>query len=88
LDTCQYETILHAEPLRYECGEHGVRVEKLPWAEARSRFTALFEALAMEWMKEASQKAVAERLDLSWDEIHAILERAVGAGWNGGSRSR
>ena len=56
------------------------RVVKLPWAEARSRFTALFEALAIEWLKEASQKAVAERLDLSWDEIHAILERAVERG--------
>jgi transposase len=58
LDTCQYRTILHARPPRAECPEHGVRVVKLPWAEPSSRFTALFEALAIEWLKEASQKAV------------------------------
>ncbi len=48
LDTCQYQTILHAELPRSECREHGVRVVKMPWAEPSSRFTALFEALAIE----------------------------------------
>jgi len=80
LDTCQYQTILHAEPPRTECREHGARVVKLPWAEPSSRFTELFEALAIEWLKAASQKAVAELLKLSWDEIHGIMERAVNRG--------
>ena len=80
LDTCQYRTILHAEPPRTECPEHGVRVVKLPWSEPSSRFTALFEALAIEWLKAASQKAVAGLLNLSWDEIHGIMERAVKRG--------
>ena len=40
LDTCQYRTILHAEPPRSQCPTHGVRVVKLPWAEPSSRFTA------------------------------------------------
>jgi|SRR2546421_413286 len=80
LDTCQYRTILHAEPPRSQCPEHGVRVVKLSWAEASSRFTALFEGLAIEWLKHASQKAVGEQLRLSWDEIHGIMERAVERG--------
>jgi transposase len=80
LDTCQYQTILHAEPPRSECPEHGVKVIRLPWAEPSSRFTALFEALAIEWLKAASQKAVAGLLKLSWDEIHGIMERAVERG--------
>ena len=80
LDTCQYQTILHAEPPRSDCGDHGVRVVKMPWAEPSGRFTALFEALAIEWLKAASQKAVAGLLRLSWDEIHGILERAVKRG--------
>src|SRR5712692_1499565 len=80
LDTCRYQTILHARPPRAQCREHGVRVVKLPWAEALSRFTAWFEALAIEWLKEASQQAVGERLGLSWDEIHGIMERAVTRG--------
>ncbi len=82
LDTCQYETILHAKPPRSECGEHGVKVIQLPWAEASSRFTALFERLAIDWLKAASQKAVGEHLGLSWDEIHGIMERAVERGLN------
>ena len=80
LDTCQYQTILHAAPPRLQCPKHGVRVVKLPWAEPGSRFTALFEALAITWLKHASQKAVAEQLQLSWDEIHGIMERAVKRG--------
>ena len=43
-------------------------------------FTALFESLAIAWLKAASQKAVADQLGLSWDEIHGIMERAVKRG--------
>lgn len=80
LDTCQYQTILHAEPPRSECSEHGVRVVRLPWAQPQSRFTELFEAIVIEWLKVASQKAVAEQLKLSWDEVHGIMDRAVKRG--------
>ena len=77
LDTCQYQTILHARPPRTECAEHGVRVLKLRWAEPSSRFTALMERLVIDWLRAASQKAVGERLGLTWDEIHEMMERAV-----------
>ena len=80
LDTCQYRTILHAEPPRAKCEEHGVRVVKLPWAEPGSHFTGLFERLAIDWLGAASQQAVGERLRLSWDEVHGIMERAVSRG--------
>lgn len=80
LDTCQLRTILHAAPPRTECPEHGVLNVKLPWAEPGSRFTAMFERLAIDWLLAASQKAVAERLQLSWDEVHAIQQRAVRRG--------
>lgn len=80
LDTCQYRTILHAKPPRTECPVHGVRVVKLPWTEPSSRFTTLFERLAIDWLRVASQQAVGEQLDLTWDEIHRIMERAVERG--------
>lgn len=80
LDTCQYRTILHARSPRGDCSQHGVQVVKLPWAELGGRFTALFERLAIDWLSAASQKAVGERLGLSWDEIHSIMERAVERG--------
>ncbi len=52
----------------------------MPWAEQRSRFTLLFERLTIDWLGATSQKAVAEHLKLSWDEIHGIMNRAVERG--------
>lgn len=80
LDTCQYQTLLHADVPRTRCAEHGVRLVRVPWAEPQSRFTALFERLAIDWLGAASQTAVAARLGLSWDEVHGIMERAVARG--------
>lgn len=80
LDTCQYKTIIEADVPRGECATHGVRQVDVPWAEERSRFTALFEALAIDWLRETSQSAVARRLNLTWAEVHGIMERAVERG--------
>lgn len=80
LDTCQFRTVLSAEVPRTNCPEHGVRLVRLPWAEPHGRFTALFERLVIDWLRAASQKAVAERMGLSWDEVHGIMERAVRRG--------
>jgi transposase len=77
LDTCQYQTILHAQTPRTQCPEHGVRVVKVAWAEPSSRFTALLERLVIDWLRSASQTAGGEQLGLSWDEVHGIMERAV-----------
>jgi len=80
LDTCQYQTILVAEVPRVKCDEHGVKQIKVPWAEEKSRFTALYEALVIDWLKEASTIAVARQLRLSWDEVDGIMQRAVQRG--------
>lgn len=53
---------------------------KVPWAEPGSGFTALFESLAIDWLKEASIKAVAGVLRMSWDEADGIQARAVARG--------
>ena len=80
LDTCQYRTLVHARVPRLNCPTHGIRQVRVPWAEEKSRFTALFEALAIDWMKQAAIATVAERLALSWDEAAAIQARAVKRG--------
>jgi transposase len=80
LDTCQYRTILVAEVPRIRCQDHGILQITVPWAEPGSRFTALFEALAIDWLKEASISAVARMLRLSWDEVDGIMSRAVERG--------
>jgi transposase len=80
LDTCQYRTILEADVPRGRCEEHGVKQISVPWAEDRSRFTALFERLVIDWLMEAGQTPVARRMDLTWDEVHGIMNRAVRRG--------
>lgn len=80
LDTCQYVTILEAEVPRLTCPEHGVVTAAVPWAEPDSGFTLLFEALVIDWLQEASIKAVARQLTLSWGSIDRIMQRAVARG--------
>lgn len=80
LDTCQYKTILSARIPRVKCGEHGVQQVRVPWAEPGSRFTALFERLVIDWLKEASTSAVAELFGMSWSEVDGMMQRAVARG--------
>jgi transposase len=77
LDTCQFPTIVHARVPRLKCPTHGVKQLPVPWAEIGSRFTAMFEALAIDWLKHASIKAVAQQMRLSWAEADGIMQRAV-----------
>lgn len=80
LPTCQYQTILEVNVPRVRCEEHGVLQVNVPWAEENSAFTALMEALVISWLKEASIAAVAELMDLSWDQVDGIMQRAVRRG--------
>ena len=80
LDTCQMETIIECRVPRSSCTEHGGRQLKVPWAEANSHFTAMFEALVIDWLKQANISAVSKLLGLSWDEAAYIQERAVRRG--------
>jgi transposase len=80
LDTCQFQTFLHAQTPRVQCPTHGVVQARVPWAEPRSRFTLLFERLAIDVLKSCSLTAAGRLLDLSWDEAWGIMERAVARG--------
>jgi Transposase and inactivated derivatives len=80
LDTCGLVTMIECDVPRVRCDTHGVLQARVPWAEPRGRFTALFEAVAISWLKVAPIKSVAERLALSWDEAWGIMDRAVKRG--------
>ena len=80
LDTMQFATLVKADVPRVECAEHGILQVSVPWAEARSRFTAMFESLVISWLLEASTSAVARNLNLTWDEVDGIRQRAVERG--------
>ena len=80
LDSCQFLTYLHARPPRISCPQHGVRQARLPWAEQGSRFTHLFEVLAIDMLKAANVKQAAQILRITWDQAWHLMERAV---WRG-----
>ena len=50
LDTCQFQTILVADVPRVECPQHGVKQARVLWSEPNSGFTALFEAVVIDWL--------------------------------------
>jgi transposase len=80
LDTCQFTTWIQADLPRVSCPTHGVKQIAVPWAEPGSRFTAWFERLAIDLLRECSVKGAAGLLRLTWDEAWGIKARAVGRG--------
>ena len=71
LDSCQYQTHLHARIPRVQCGEHGVVQVKVPWAEPRSRFTRLFERLVLDVLGQCD-------VDGSHEDLADQLGRGLG----------
>lgn len=80
LDTCGLVTMIEADVPRISCKEHGVRQVQVPWSESGIGFTALFETMAISWLKVAPISAVSERLRISWDQAWGIMNRAVSRG--------
>lgn len=80
LDSCQFKTYLHARIPRVNCQEHGVSQVEVPWAKPHSRFTLLFERLAIDILKQCSIKGATSILRISWDEAYGIMGRAVERG--------
>lgn len=80
LDTCQLKTMLVCSIPRVSCPEHGVQQVSVPWAEAKSRFTLLYEALAIDLMLCCARRRAAEILGTSEDCLAGIARRAVQRG--------
>ena len=81
LDTMQFKTFIHSSVPRIDCPTPGVQAITVPWSEKHSRFTSLFERLAIDFMRSAQNQTSAQRLlHLSWEEVHHIQEKAVKRG--------
>lgn len=81
LDTMQFKTEIRAAVPRSKCAECGVKTIAVPWAGKHSRFTWMFEAVAIKVLQAAANvKRAAELLGLSWEAMHSIIERAVDRG--------
>jgi transposase len=80
LDTLQFTTWIEADVPRVDCATHGVKQLRVPWAETGSQFTALFERLAIDLLRECSVTGAVRLLRITWDEGWGIKGRAVKRG--------
>ena len=81
LDTMQFRTEITAAVPRSRCAQCGVKTIEVPWAGKHSRFTLMFEALAIKVLQACSSvTSAATWLGLGWDAVHSIIERAVERG--------
>lgn len=81
LDTCQFQTHVHARVPRVQCPTHGVKQIRVPWAEPRGRFTLLMERLIIDVIRQCSTLTGACRiLQITWDEAWGVMARAVARG--------
>lgn len=81
LDTMQFTTEIRAAIPRTRCEACGVKTIAVPWAGKHSRFTLMFEAMAIEVLNAASSVSrAAKLLGMSWGAVHALIERAVERG--------
>lgn len=81
LDMMQFTTTIHAQTPRTTCPSHGAKTIRVPWADAHSRFTLLFEHFAIEVLQATASVTQAQSLlHLAWDAVQRIKERAVERG--------
>ena len=80
LDSCEFKTMVVADIPRVKCATHGTQMVRVPWSEARSRFTMWFERLAIDVLLECSIQGACDILRISWDEADGIKQRAIERG--------
>ena len=81
LDTCQYQTYLHARIPRVNCSAHGVKQVNVPWSGTHGRFTLLMERLIIHTLEACQSVSRTCRLTgVSWDQAWSVMERAVQRG--------
>ncbi len=80
LDSCQFFTYRHARIPRISCSTHGVRQISVPWAEARGRFTKMFERLAIDVLKACDVSSAAAFFESVGTKPGESRKRAVERG--------
>lgn len=81
LNVMQFLTIIRARVPRCRCPEHGVKTVRAPWAEPGSHFTVHFEHFAVQVIGACrSLTQAADLLELDWDGVQRIVDRAVERG--------
>jgi transposase len=76
-DAWRVKTVVVAPLRRVKCRWCGIRVEKVPWARPKSRFTHDFEAEILDRARESSIQGVCRQLGVHWTSVMRLLERWV-----------
>ncbi len=77
LDVGLCAAYLQAEAPRVRCPEHGVVVQRVPWARPGARFTRLFEDLVA-WLAVRTDRSTCSRLlNIAWATVGRILQRVA-----------
>lgn len=80
LDTCEYQTWLHAALPRVACPQDGTLQIRAPLSDGSSRLTVAMERRCVETLQECSREGAARLTRLSWDEIDRLMRAAVERG--------
>lgn len=65
------------ETVRVRCPEHGVAVERVPWARRGSRFTRVFEDRVAWFAVRTDKSTLSASLNIAWRTVGRILERVA-----------
>jgi transposase len=77
LDAWGLPTLVRAFVRRVRCRHCGVRIEQVPWARTRSRFTHEFEADVLRRARDTSILGVCRQLGLHWTSVMRLIERWI-----------
>ena len=62
---------------RVNCPEHGVRIERIPWADGKSHVTKPFQLFLAKWARKLSWKETAESFGTTWDNVFRSVKAIV-----------
>jgi transposase len=73
----QFVFWLRYTPRRVTCPEHGVRVERVPWAAHGACFTRPFEELVAWQAQRMPKSSICKLLGINWRTVGTIIQRLV-----------
>ena len=80
LDFGRWQVLVRARLRRLSCPEHGVRVEAVPFARARSGFTRDVEDLVAFLATKTDKTTISRLSRVDWDSVGRICTRVVADG--------
>lgn len=80
LNTCNYETWVHARLPRVICPDHGIRQVVGPVAGPRTHMTTLMETWCIDVLQECSKEGAVRLSSLTWDQLDLVMAHSVERG--------